>query len=84
MPHRLSLRRMSPTPSKKRAPQICIIGSAEPGSTAYELAGAAGEMLARWAKGVGSRLLTDSLRPALSAPVRSLHSGRSYGRWCRR
>jgi len=33
--------------NKKRAYQICILGSAEPGSTAYELAGAAGEYLAR-------------------------------------
>jgi len=29
-----------------RRPQICILGSAEPGSTAYELAAAAGELLA--------------------------------------
>lgn len=35
---------MSP---KTRAPQICILGSAEPGSRAYELAGDAGELLAR-------------------------------------
>jgi uncharacterized protein (TIGR00725 family) len=31
---------------KPRAPQVCVLGSAEPGSAAYELAGAAGEMLA--------------------------------------
>lgn len=30
-----------------RAPQVCVLGSAEPGSTAYDLAGAAGEFLAR-------------------------------------
>lgn len=30
-----------------RKPQVCILGSAEPGSKAYELAGAAGELLAR-------------------------------------
>ena len=30
-----------------RAPQVCVLGSAEPGSAAYELAGAAGEFLAR-------------------------------------
>jgi uncharacterized protein (TIGR00725 family) len=30
-----------------RARQVCVLGSAEPGSTAYELAGAAGELLAR-------------------------------------
>jgi uncharacterized protein (TIGR00725 family) len=32
---------------KSRAPQVCVLGSAEPGSAAYELAGAAGELLAR-------------------------------------
>lgn len=30
-----------------RARQVCVLGSAEPGSPAYELAGAAGELLAR-------------------------------------
>jgi uncharacterized protein (TIGR00725 family) len=30
-----------------RARQVCVLGSAEPGSTAYELAGAAGELLAQ-------------------------------------
>ena len=30
-----------------RRPQVCVLGSAEPGSRAYELAGAAGEFLAR-------------------------------------
>ena len=30
-----------------RKPQVCILGSAEPGSAAYELAGAAGDFLAR-------------------------------------
>jgi uncharacterized protein (TIGR00725 family) len=30
-----------------RRPQVCVLGSAEPGSTAYELAGQAGELLAR-------------------------------------
>jgi uncharacterized protein (TIGR00725 family) len=30
-----------------RKPQVCILGSAEPGSTAYDLAGEAGAMLAR-------------------------------------
>jgi uncharacterized protein (TIGR00725 family) len=31
----------------RRAKQVCVLGSAEPGSRAYELAGAAGELLAR-------------------------------------
>ena len=30
-----------------RRPQVCVLGSAEPGSQAYELAGSAGEALAR-------------------------------------
>jgi len=30
-----------------RARQVCVLGSAEPGSSAFELAGAAGELLAR-------------------------------------
>jgi uncharacterized protein (TIGR00725 family) len=30
-----------------RAPQVCVLGSAEPGSAAYALAGEAGELLAR-------------------------------------
>jgi uncharacterized protein (TIGR00725 family) len=33
--------------SSARRPQVCVLGSAEPGSPAYELAGAAGELLAR-------------------------------------
>jgi uncharacterized protein (TIGR00725 family) len=33
--------------AKPRARQVCVLGSAEPGSRAYELAGAAGELLAR-------------------------------------
>ncbi|RUL75426.1 Rossmann fold nucleotide-binding protein [Dyella choica] len=34
------------TPTHRR-PQVCVLGSAEPGSKAYELAGEAGERLAR-------------------------------------
>ena len=30
-----------------RARQVCVLGSAEPGSAAYEMAGAAGELLAK-------------------------------------
>lgn len=33
--------------NRTRAPQVCVLGSADPGSAAYELAGAAGEFLAR-------------------------------------
>lgn len=32
---------------KRRAPQVCVLGSAEPGSRAYALAGEAGDLLAR-------------------------------------
>jgi uncharacterized protein (TIGR00725 family) len=32
--------------SSYRKPQVCVLGSAEPGSAAYDLAGAAGERLA--------------------------------------
>jgi uncharacterized protein (TIGR00725 family) len=35
------------TPTRIRRPQVCILGSAEPGSKAYELAGQAGDLLAR-------------------------------------
>ena len=34
-------------PVSHRKPQVCVLGSAEPGSAAYELAGQAGEALAR-------------------------------------
>ena len=33
--------------SPHRKPQVCVLGSAEPGSRAYELAGQAGEALAK-------------------------------------
>lgn len=35
------------TTSSHRRPQVCVLGSAEPGSAAYELAGEAGALLAR-------------------------------------
>ena len=34
------------TPTAPRRPQVCVLGSAEPGSTAYERAGEAGALLA--------------------------------------
>lgn len=37
---------MSPQTSSNRKPQVCILGSAEPGSAAYELAAEAGALLA--------------------------------------
>jgi uncharacterized protein (TIGR00725 family) len=33
--------------SMSRKPQVCVLGSADPGSKAYELAGQAGELLAK-------------------------------------
>lgn len=33
--------------TRVRKPQVCVLGSAEPGSKAYELAGQAGELLAK-------------------------------------
>lgn len=38
---------MTTTAASHRKPQICVLGSAEPGSRAFELAGDAGEALAR-------------------------------------
>ena len=35
------------TTASIRKPQVCVLGSAEPGSTAYDLAGEAGALLAR-------------------------------------
>src|SRR5690242_16940016 len=35
------------SPLGRRARQVCVLGSAEPGSPAFDLAGAAGELLAR-------------------------------------
>lgn len=34
-------------PVSPRRPQVCVLGSAEPGSRAYELAAAAGELCAK-------------------------------------
>jgi uncharacterized protein (TIGR00725 family) len=34
-------------PASIRKPQVCVLGSAEPGSTAYDLAGEAGALMAR-------------------------------------
>jgi uncharacterized protein (TIGR00725 family) len=38
----------APISSMPRPRQVCVLGSAEPGSPAYELAGAAGELLAKY------------------------------------
>ena len=41
------MQELATTTTRRRAPQVCVLGSAEPGSKAYELAGAAGERLAQ-------------------------------------
>ena len=38
---------MTKNPTTQRRPQVCVLGSAEPGSRAYDLAAAAGTLLAR-------------------------------------
>jgi uncharacterized protein (TIGR00725 family) len=55
-----------------RARQVCVLGSAEPGSPAYELAGAAGELLAR----LGITLVSGCGSPATRvAAERALAAG---------
>lgn len=39
--------REHPVPSPTRRPQVCVLGSAEPGTRAYELAGEVGALLAQ-------------------------------------
>jgi uncharacterized protein (TIGR00725 family) len=57
---------------KPRARQVCILGSAEPGSVAYELAGAAGELIAR----LGITLVSGCGSPATRfAAQRALDAG---------
>lgn len=55
----------------KRAPQICVLGSAEPGTNAFELAAAAGELLAKHGitlvSGCGSPATRVAAERALSA-----------------
>jgi uncharacterized protein (TIGR00725 family) len=55
-----------------RARQVCVLGSAEPGSAAYELAGAAGELIAR----LGITLVSGCGSPATRfAAQRALEAG---------
>jgi uncharacterized protein (TIGR00725 family) len=57
--------------SSSRARQVCVLGSAEPGSRAFELAGAAGELLAQLGitvvSGCGSPATRHAAERALSA-----------------
>ena len=58
--------------SGKRPRQVCVLGSAEPGSKAYELAAAAGEFLAR----LGITLVSGCGSPATRvAAERALAAG---------
>jgi uncharacterized protein (TIGR00725 family) len=54
-----------------RKPQVCVLGSAEPGSAAYELAGQAGALLARLGvtlvSGCGSPATRHAAQSALDA-----------------
>lgn len=56
---------------KSRAKQVCVLGSAEPGSQAFELAGAAGELLAKrgltLVSGCGSPATRNAAEKALAA-----------------
>ncbi len=52
-------RRMTPDASIRK-PQVCLLGSAEPGSAAYDLAGEAGELLA----GLGITVVSGCGSPA--------------------
>lgn len=62
---------MHPNATPPRRPQVCILGSAEPGSPAYELAGSAGELLARFGitvvSGCGSPATRIAAERALAA-----------------
>ncbi len=58
------------TPSHRK-PQVCVLGSAEPGSKAYELAGQAGEALAK----LGITVVSGCGSPATRiAAERALHA----------
>ena len=55
-----------------RRPQVCILGSAEPGTEAYEMAAAAGALLAR----LGITLVSGCGSPATRvAAERALEAG---------
>ena len=59
------------THGKARAKQVCVLGSAEPGSQAFDLAGAAGELLASngltLVSGCGSPATRNAAEKALAA-----------------
>lgn len=53
-----------------RRPQVCVLGSAEPGSNAYELAGDAGELLAR----LGITVVSGCGSPATRVAAQRAHA----------
>jgi uncharacterized protein (TIGR00725 family) len=58
--------------SSIRRPQVCVLGSADPGSAAYELAAAAGQLLAR----LGITIVSGCGSPATKvAAERAIQSG---------
>jgi uncharacterized protein (TIGR00725 family) len=58
-------------PASNRKPQVCVLGSAEPGSTAFDLAAEAGSLLARFGitviSGCGSPATRVAAERALAA-----------------
>jgi uncharacterized protein (TIGR00725 family) len=58
-------------PDSIRKPQVCILGSAEPGSTAYDLAGEAGDFLAQHGITVVSGCGSPATRVAAERAVRA-------------
>ena len=54
-----------------RRPQVCVLGSADPGSAAYELAAAAGELLAKLGITVVSGCGSPATRVAAERAVRA-------------
>src|SRR5262245_32071630 len=78
MPYRL-IRECRRAVMSKRARQVCVLGSAEPGSTAYEMAGNAGELIAR----LGITLVSGCGSPATRvAAERALNAGGISCEYC--
>jgi uncharacterized protein (TIGR00725 family) len=58
-------------PSSIRKPQVCVLGSAEPGSTAYDLARQAGALLAHYGITVVSGCGSPATRIAAESAVKA-------------
>lgn len=71
-PHSLAKSMIPSNNPSSRQRQVCVLGSAEPGSRAYDLAGAAGELIAR----LGITLVSGCGSPATRvAAERALAAG---------